>query len=78
MEPEPSVETVDLAADRLKSTGCDLVVGLGGGSSMDVAKAVSVLATNEGPGRRCSRVSSGDHGEGHKSRSRRGLTEAIR
>ncbi|MCF4151078.1 iron-containing alcohol dehydrogenase [Dethiosulfovibrio sp. F2B] len=48
VEPEPSVETVDLAADRLKATGCDLVVGLGGGSSMDVAKAVSVLATNEG------------------------------
>lgn len=48
VEPEPSVETVDLAAAKLREAGCDLVVGLGGGSSMDVAKAVSVLATNEG------------------------------
>ena len=48
VEPEPSVETVDLAANRFRETGCDCVVGLGGGSAMDVAKAVSVLATNEG------------------------------
>lgn len=48
VEPEPSVETVDVAAERFRETGCDLVVGLGGGSAMDVAKAVSVMATNDG------------------------------
>jgi len=48
VEPEPSVETTDKAAELARDKGCDLVVGLGGGSSMDVAKAVSVLVTNEG------------------------------
>jgi alcohol dehydrogenase len=48
VEPEPSVETVDTAAALAKEHGCDIVVGLGGGSCLDVAKAVSVLLTNEG------------------------------
>jgi len=48
VEPEPSVETTDKAAELAREKSCDLVVGLGGGSSMDVAKAVSVLVTNEG------------------------------
>jgi len=48
VEPEPSVETTDAAAELAREKGCDLVVGLGGGSSMDVAKAVGVLVTNEG------------------------------
>jgi len=48
VEPEPSVETTDAAAELAREKGCDLVVGLGGGSSMDVAKAVSVLVTNDG------------------------------
>jgi len=48
VEPEPSVETTDKAAELAREKSCDLVVGLGGGSSMDVAKAVSILVTNEG------------------------------
>ena len=48
VEPEPSVETTDAAAELAREKGCDLVVGLGGGSSMDVAKAVSILVTNDG------------------------------
>ncbi len=48
VEPEPSVETTDAGAEFAREKGCDLVVGLGGGSSMDVAKAVGVLVTNEG------------------------------
>lgn len=48
VEPEPSVETVDAAAALAKGQECNLVVGLGGGSCLDVAKAVSVLLTNEG------------------------------
>ncbi len=48
VEPEPSVETTDAAAELAREKSCDLVVGLGGGSSMDVAKAVGVLVTNEG------------------------------
>jgi alcohol dehydrogenase class IV len=37
------------AVDELKSAGADLVVGIGGGSALDTAKAVGALATNPGP-----------------------------
>ena len=46
--PEPPVENVYAALEIYKSSGCDGVVGLGGGSSIDVAKAVAMLVTNEG------------------------------
>lgn len=48
VEAEPSVETTDAVAQLARQQDCQLVVGLGGGSSMDVAKAVSILITNEG------------------------------
>ena len=38
------VETVDRATARFKASGADCIVALGGGSPMDVAKAVGVLA----------------------------------
>ncbi|MGN0755225.1 MAG: iron-containing alcohol dehydrogenase family protein [Aristaeellaceae bacterium] len=43
-EKNPSVETVDRATARFKASGADCIVALGGGSPMDVAKAVGVLA----------------------------------
>ncbi len=46
--PEPPVENVYSALEIYKKGGCTGVVGLGGGSSIDVAKAVAMLATNEG------------------------------
>jgi len=48
VEPEPSVETTDAVAELAREHECQLVVGLGGGSCMDVAKAVGILLTNEG------------------------------
>ncbi|MEW6265674.1 MAG: iron-containing alcohol dehydrogenase [Thermodesulfobacteriota bacterium] len=45
-EPEPT--QADEAARRAKENGCDLVIGLGGGSAMDLAKAAAVLVTNGG------------------------------
>ena len=36
------------AVDGLKSCGADVVVGIGGGSALDTAKAVAALATNPG------------------------------
>ena len=48
VEPEPSVETVDAAAAMAADSACDAVAGLGGGSCLDVAKAVSILLTNGG------------------------------
>jgi alcohol dehydrogenase class IV len=43
VEPEPSVETVVKGAELAKSFSPDLIVGLGGGSNMDAAKAIWVL-----------------------------------
>lgn len=42
-EGNPSVETVDKAAAKMKACSADFIVALGGGSPMDVAKAVGVL-----------------------------------
>lgn len=43
-EGNPSVETVEKAAAAFRESGADFVVALGGGSPMDVAKAVGVVA----------------------------------
>jgi alcohol dehydrogenase class IV len=41
---EPSIERVRAGVDLALETGCDAVLGFGGGSALDVAKAVAVLA----------------------------------
>lgn len=48
IEPNPSCESVDEAAALAREAGADCVIGFGGGSSMDVAKMVSCLVSNEG------------------------------
>jgi len=47
VEPDPSIETVVACAKLVRSKGYDLVIGLGGGSALDVAKCASALARNE-------------------------------
>ena len=48
VEGEPQISTVDVALSEARENGCDVVVGLGGGSAMDTAKAVAGLLTNGG------------------------------
>jgi len=48
VEPEPPARIVDQCARYLKDENCDLIIGVGGGSSLDVAKGASLMATNEG------------------------------
>ncbi len=43
VEPDPSLETVKRGAARMAQYGPDWIIGLGGGSSMDAAKAMWVL-----------------------------------
>lgn len=43
-EGNPSVETVEKAVKGFHNSGADFIVALGGGSPMDVAKAVGVVA----------------------------------
>lgn len=45
---EPSPQSVDAAVKRAKKSGCDGVIGIGGGSVIDTAKAVAGLVTNGG------------------------------
>ncbi|MDP9836993.1 alcohol dehydrogenase class IV [Neorhizobium huautlense] len=45
----PTEEAVEAAHALYKSEGCDGIVGLGGGSSLDLAKAVRLLSGHEGP-----------------------------
>jgi alcohol dehydrogenase len=48
VEPEPPIRCVNEATSQFRSEGCDVIVGFGGGSSLDVAKGISLLATNGG------------------------------
>lgn len=41
--PEKRLETAFSGEDRYREADCDVIVGLGGGSSLDVAKVVAVL-----------------------------------
>jgi len=45
---EPDTESVDRAARAARGEGSDLVIGLGGGSALDTAKAVACLLANRG------------------------------
>ncbi len=48
VQPEPPYELVARCVEFLKDEGCDLVVGLGGGSSIDTAKMSGVMLGNAG------------------------------
>lgn len=47
--PEPDLATCDAARKLLAESGCDLVVALGGGSAIDVAKVAAGLARDNRP-----------------------------
>lgn len=46
--PDPTDENVLFGLDHLRSEGCDGIVAIGGGSSIDAAKGISVMARNSG------------------------------
>lgn len=48
VQPNPIVEHVMEAAEMARESGCDFVIGLGGGSSMDSAKSIAVMLNNPG------------------------------
>ena len=45
-DPEPRLALADEGAVLARKQKCDIVIGIGGGSAMDVAKAVAALATS--------------------------------
>lgn len=46
IEENPSVETCEKAAKYALEHGCDMVIGIGGGSSLDASKAIALLMKN--------------------------------
>lgn len=48
VEPDPSEETILSGLEIFRNKQCDSVIGVGGGSVMDVAKCIRLLDKNEG------------------------------
>jgi len=48
ISPNPVLEQVDEGARLGREEGCDFVVGLGGGSSLDASKSIAFMLNNEG------------------------------
>ena len=46
--PEPKIELVYQCADEISAGNYEILIGLGGGSSMDVTKGASIAVTNPG------------------------------
>ena len=47
IEPNPTVEKVRDAAIFARESGADFIIGIGGGSPLDAAKAIAILAVND-------------------------------
>ena len=45
---EPEISTVEQGVALAKTENCDLVIGFGGGSTLDAAKAIAAMLTNGG------------------------------
>ncbi len=48
VRPDPTVENIEAAYDVWQRDECDVIVTLGGGSSIDAGKGVGILAANDG------------------------------
>jgi alcohol dehydrogenase class IV len=48
VEPDPRIEVAEKSVQLAREEGIDLIIGFGGGSSLDIAKVTSILLTNPG------------------------------
>jgi alcohol dehydrogenase class IV len=49
VQPDPTDRNVQAGLEALRASGAEAIVALGGGSPIDAAKAIAILATNPGP-----------------------------
>lgn len=49
VRPNPPDYVVEAGAEQCQASGCDCVIGVGGGGSIDAAKAINLMRFNEGP-----------------------------
>lgn len=57
--PNPTEAAVREAVAQLREAGCDGLIAIGGGSSIDLAKGVAIAATHEGPLKRWATIEGG-------------------
>jgi len=48
IESEPSIEMIDGGVELARRNGCEAVIGIGGGSVIDAAKAIAAMVPNPG------------------------------
>jgi alcohol dehydrogenase class IV len=48
IKTEPDLDSIDNGTDLFRSTGCEGIIAMGGGSVLDSAKAIAMLSTNGG------------------------------
>ncbi|MGN1138874.1 MAG: lactaldehyde reductase, partial [Ruminococcus sp.] len=46
IKPNPTIENVQSGVQSFKDSGADYIIAIGGGSSMDTAKAIGIIITN--------------------------------
>ena len=46
IKPNPTIENVQVGVAAFKEAGADCIVAIGGGSSMDTAKAIGIIIKN--------------------------------
>ena len=46
IKANPTIENVQTGVEAFKASGADCIIAIGGGSSMDTAKAIGIIITN--------------------------------
>ena len=47
IKPNPTIQNVQSGVEAFKASGADCIVAIGGGSSMDTAKAIGIIIKNK-------------------------------